>query len=572
MKSKISNVRIAKYSAVALAISVLFSTTASSSVSSWDNGRVWSKLNTSLETQFNGIAESGNGQIVYLINGDGVQFSSDSGITWETRNNGISDIPGYLTDIATSSDGAKVVAVANGFHVWRSTDFGANWMVVQNIRGAPLNTDSVAGYRRVSSSTSGQYISIMDNEGYVLTSNDFGVNFTRRVVSSEVYGGYFADIEISGDGQKIIVPTDIRLGKIFISTDYGVSFQAFTNLPVKAWTTVEISGDGNTLVAAAMGDNIWTSRDSGSTWNMSVFGLAPRYKSWSSASISYNGEMIGVTRNGYTVVTTSSGGSGWEIRSGGASDADYQAISASSDGLIMFVTAKRDGVYRSLPSWITTDAGTVTFMGGCGTEYTGRDTSVQAQSVVLIIDTLTVANDLSTYYYFTETNTALWGATYDYGQIMNVDCSYSSMSGNVTIARGPFIASSGSQYSETSTLGLNADFVQYVGNIIDSTGFSYTDNNCGNLTVPHLNVANSCNFDPTWGQQSEWPILSTGGLITWRDNYFTSATAPIKTGNVTTSKHPGVTFVIVKALKSRVDAAPKNTSWVSTETFTVTTA
>ena len=540
-------------------------------VSSWDNGRVWSKLNTSLETQFNGIAESGNGQIVYLVNGDGVQFSSDSGITWETRNNGITDIPGYLTDIATSSDGAKVVAVANGFHVWRSIDFGANWAVVGNIRATPLSSNSTAGFRRVSSSTSGQHIAIMINEGYVLTSNDFGVNFTSRVVSSEVYGDYFADIEISGDGRKIVVPTDARLGKIFISTDYGVNFQAFTNLPVKAWTTVEISGDGNTIVAAAMGDNIWTSRDSGSTWNMSVFGLAPRYKSWSSASISFNGEMIGVTRNGYTVVTSSSGGSGWEIRSGGASDADYQAISASSDGLIMFVTAKRDGVYRSLPSWITTDAGTVTFMGGCGTEYTGRDTSVQAQSVVLIIDTLTVASDVSTYYYFTETNTALWGAAYDYGQTMNVDCSYSSMTGVVTISRGPFISSTGDPHSETSALGANAEFIQYVGNTNPQAADYYEDNNCGNLTVPHLNVANSCDFiDLT--KQGDWPTLPTGTSLVWRTGV-SSATTPSPTAtNPPTSRHPGVAFVVVKALKTKIDRAPRNTSWVATETFTVTTS
>lgn len=563
--------KTAKYCAIILAIPFIFSASASAMTSTWDNGRVWSKLNTSLDTHFNGIAESGNGQILYVINASGVQFSSDSGVTWETRNDGIVDNPGYLTDIATSADGAKVIAVANGFHVYRSTDFGANWIVVESIRGTPTDNDSNAGFRRISSSTSGQYIAIMNNEGYVFTSNDFGVNFTRRVVSSQIYAGYFADIEISGNGQKIIVPTDARLGKVYLSTDYGVSFQEFTNLPEKNWTTVEISGDGNTLVAAAMGDNIWTSRDSGSTWNMSVFGLAPRYKSWGSASISYDGAMIGVTRNGYTVVTSSSGGAGWDIRSGGATDADYQAIAASSDGLIMFVTGSRDGIYKSLPSWITSDAGTVTFFHHC-TSDTSTVTSVQAQSVVLIIDTATVAADTNDYNYYTETNTALWGASYDYGSTQSeIDCSYRDMAGSVTLARGPFIASSGAGYSETSTIGQNAEFVQYIGNINPYGAGYFQDNNCGNTTVPNINVANPCDFTNS-DKQQEWPRLDTGISKVVRSSLIRSGSSLPKTGVQITPLDPATIFVIVKAKKSVISAAPRSTTWVATETFTVTSA
>jgi hypothetical protein len=219
---------------------------------------------------------------------------------------------------------------------------------------------------------------------------------------------------------------------------------------------------------------------------------------------------------------------------------------------------------------IFTSTGTVTIMGGACPTMAESATSVSAQSVLLIIDTLTVANDVSTYYYYTETNTALWGAGYDYGAKMDAACIKQWMTGNVTISRGPFIASAGAQYSETSTVGANAEFVQYVGNTSIGGGIFYDSaNNCGNLTVPNLNVANSCDFNDL-NKQAEWPILSTGQSLVWRTNLFSSGISPIKNGVVTTKYHPAVAFVVVKALKTKIDSAPLYTSWVATETFTVT--
>ena len=225
------------------------------------------------------------------------------------------------------------------------------------------------------------------------------------------------------------------------------------------------------------------------------------------------------------------------------------------------------------------NAGTVTFNNSCPAN-SSKVTSVQAQSVLLIIDTLTVASDTNQYHYYTETNTALWGAAYDYGSTQQVDCTNLDMTGSVSIARGPFIASSGTAYSETTTAN-NTDFVQYVGNIdfgftdprdaTISSDFDGTSNNCGNLTVPNLNVANSCDF-LDGEKQRYWPTLSIGSSLLWRVGAITSATAPIRNGTVNTVEHPAVAFVVVKAKKTVIAAAPRNTSWVATETFTVTSA
>lgn len=233
--------------------------------------------------------------------------------------------------------------------------------------------------------------------------------------------------------------------------------------------------------------------------------------------------------------------------------------------LFMPIAAQAGGVPGTFSS-----PGTVTIGNPCPTD-TSTVTSVQAQSVLLILDTATVAIDTSNYHYYTETNTALWGATYEYGSTQKPDCSYRDMSGTMVLTRGPFIASSGAQYSETSTIGANLDFIQYVGNLnLTGSAWSHT-NNCGNTTVPNLNVANPCDFTNAAKQQN-WPQVNTGTSQLIRSGGIRSGTSLAKTGTFTTPEQAATVFVIVKAKKTTVALAPTNTSWVSTETFTVTSA
>lgn len=221
-----------------------------------------------------------------------------------------------------------------------------------------------------------------------------------------------------------------------------------------------------------------------------------------------------------------------------------------------------------------TSSGTVTinnFDNMCPGQDTSTLTSVQAQSVLLIVDTATVAVDTSDYHYYTETNTALWGASYDYGSARAKDCSYGNRTGSMTLTRGPFVASAGAAYSETSTIGANADFVQYVGNLnLTESAWSHT-NNCGNTTVPNLNVANKCDFTDA-NKQANWPRVNTGTTQLVRSSGVRFGVSLPKTGTQSTSQNAATVFVIVKAKKTVIAAAPSNTSWVSTETFTVTAA
>lgn len=188
-------------------------------------------------------------------------------------------------------------------------------------------------------------------------------------------------------------------------------------------------------------------------------------------------------------------------------------------------------------------------------------TSVSARSVVLLSDTASAAanSDGASYIYFTETDTALWGAAYDYGAVQDqASCMYSQMSGTVTITRGRFI-SSAPAYSETTTN--TTDFIQYIGNtkIAGVNSGAFTGVACGNMNAsPRANsVTQTCSS----GVLANYSQLTQVGSVAWRDG--TERYAAI--GSAASQA-----FVVVKVRKGWLTGAPTGASFVSTETFTVT--
>ena len=187
------------------------------------------------------------------------------------------------------------------------------------------------------------------------------------------------------------------------------------------------------------------------------------------------------------------------------------------------------------------------------------NTSIAAASVVLIVDTATAAanSDGATYIYYTETDTALWGATYSYGEARDPICQYSDLEGSVVINRGRFI-SSAPAYSETTTN--ISDFMQYVGNLKNAgvNGGNYVGIACGNLGVPHAaSVTRSCSS----GILSDYDLLTQFGMVPWRDASQPSGIQGQQSGNA---------YTVVKIKKSVLTLAPPRSIWTATETFTLT--
>jgi photosystem II stability/assembly factor-like uncharacterized protein len=544
--------KIAKFCALALAICVLSPISASGYGTKLDNGRDWFKLNNAVAGGgATGMAVSGDGNYVYALEDRNVRVSSDGGATWRDANGNL-ELTLSLADIAASNTGQYVVVTQNGGIIQMSNDYGRTWSPVAGVPGPDPNNPRNGGYR-VAMSSSGQYVaSLMIGLG-ILWSSNYGASFTLRAFPPGT--GQTADVAISADGRKVFVP-DHNTGRLLLANGYTASFQAIAGAPSETWGPVAISGDGNTLMAAISYGGISVSRDGGATWNLSVVVKEiVDDGNYTAATMSYDGKLIGVARGGSTLLTSSDSGYNWEARPGSGRNG-WTGISSTQDGLTMYANMSGVEVWKSLPSYIWYDNGTVTFfLPECGAD-TSANTSIAAASVKLVVDTMSASanSDAATYIYFTETDTALWGASYNYGQQRDPICQYSNLSGSVIITRDRFISSTPA-FSETTTN--TTDFIQFVGGY--HIGGRYSGSPCGNLGVPHAtNVTQSCSS----GILADYQQLSQSGMVDWRD--YQSPTLGIQ------GQQSGNAYVAVKIRRSAISGAPTGTTWAATETFTLT--
>ena len=549
---------IAKFCVAILALGIIAPNTATAAPKVLDNGRVWSIQTGSVNGNGAGIATSGDGKYVYTTDANGVRYSSDFGITWVNRNTGLTDATGGFSDIATSSSGQYLVVIQNGGYLQTSNNFGANWVTIRNVEAAPNYFTDIAGYRKVAMSSTGQYVAIMNQFGNVLYSSTYGNTYVIRSLPQGF--GELQDLKMSADG-LVLALTDHNNNKIWISQNRGVTWSSPPGLPSAPFIEVVVSGDGQTIGAAINGGDIWTSHDGGANWKMS---FAPpddvndqRY--WTASTSSFDGTNMAFGRSVGSLVTTKDGGVNWEQRPGGGIYA-WMGLAASTDGFIMYGLASGQAVFKSLPTWIWTDNSTVTFyLPSCGNST--QNTSVAAAPVTLVADTMSAASnsDGSSYYYFTETDTALFGSNYSYGQQRDALCQISDRSGTVTITRSRFVASNPA-FSETTTN--TTDFIQMVGNtrMTGINGNNYLGDACGNMTVRHAGtVTQACSS----GVLANYSTLTRSNFIEFRDNLLT-------TGDM--SQQSGRAYTMVKIKKSAIAGIPANTSFVATETHTVTSA
>jgi photosystem II stability/assembly factor-like uncharacterized protein len=171
--------------------------------------------------------------------------SSDSGYTWLERTTSGARA---WTGIAGSSDGVKLVAVADSNYIYTSTDSGATW----------TQRATSGGWRGAASDSTGEYLATTQYGGYIYTSDDSGITWTERATTEN-----WNNIASDSTGQYLVAGNDTS---IWFSDDYGVTWTQ-TSAPASNWPSITCSADGNNIIAGLIGANLWSSTDFGVTWN-----------------------------------------------------------------------------------------------------------------------------------------------------------------------------------------------------------------------------------------------------------------------------------------------------------------
>ena len=513
-------------------------------------------------TGYGSVATSDDGKIVYSLYPSGIHRSGDYGTTWSNVKNQYAPIGSGQRWIDVSSDGSIIVIAEDGGYAWISKNSGSSWAKLPQIGSLAIS------WQTVFVSGTGQRIMLFNLQDRYI-SNNFGASFTK-IADPNI--GSVGSMSASDDGSVILVVDQNRFNPcdsgVYISQNSGTSFSQINyGLPTQCgsgyWVeAVGVSGDGGTLVATSYGKTM-VSRDATASWNQSTL-PAGETGGWGRLAISQNGSRIALMRYYNSPLTSDDFGATFKVRNtfAVAATSDWAAIASSADGSRLYM-AGNYGLYTSVVSeqFVASNYGTVTLSQNTCLSDTSTATSVQAASVVLLTDTASaIANsETSTYIYFSETDTALWGGTYDYGSTQNAQtCGYRDMNGTVTLTRGRFMASTNSAIlSETTTN--TTDFIQYIGNT--EIAAAYAGLPCGNMNVLRniTNVTTSC----TAAIQANYQQLTYLNSIQIRDSN-------IKKGVL--GQASGKIYTHVKVKKSAIAGAASGTTWVATETFTVTSA
>ena len=183
-------------------------------------------------------------------NGARIYNSNDTGFTFTQTVNTGAAINGssYLSETGQYQ-------IVSGTRTYVSQNYGVSFTDV-NIFGQQNNANGCY------ISKTGKYMSVVDINGDIQFSSDSGTTFTT--LSSSVYTINCACISQTGYPQYYgLIP-----GKLLYIPTSGATLTPLTTSPNLAWTSIDTSINGQYITGTENNGYIYTSSNSGSTWNI----------------------------------------------------------------------------------------------------------------------------------------------------------------------------------------------------------------------------------------------------------------------------------------------------------------
>ena len=269
--------------------------------------------------------------------------------TWTQRTNAPAD---YWISVASSADGAKLYSSSWWGHLMASTNSGVTW-------NTKIPNNGSFNVYPMTCTPDGTKVVVADYKNPISYSGDSGATW-----SSLGKIGWWFGVACSADANLIVGISQgtPRTGFIESATNYpGIyvwrgwpanpnmysNFAVSNNLPLEPWEAVACSTDGTKIVAVGNGA-VFTTADSGSTWNQQALGYTDL--DWSSVASSADGTKLVAIASGQ-IYTSSSSGVGRTLTP--APTAKWIQVASSADGTRLVGVIYGGGIYTSWDSGVT---------------------------------------------------------------------------------------------------------------------------------------------------------------------------------------------------------------------------
>jgi hypothetical protein len=222
----------------------------------------WSTVNCPPNINFISITSNSDGSNVFACSNSYIYIATsnlDYLDTWTQT----SAPNANWSSIACDSTGQYILACVNGGGVYSSWDYGATWQL-QDTNGLP----STATWSAVAMGSTCSQVAGCVNNGYVYISPTFQGFVWQSCYALNVQ---WVDIECDSTGQNLIAVNNNPNGNVYLSKDYGITWQ-ITNvlggdpIPTANWNYVATNNDGSILGAVIFEGNAYISTNGGINW------------------------------------------------------------------------------------------------------------------------------------------------------------------------------------------------------------------------------------------------------------------------------------------------------------------
>ena len=224
-----------------------------------DYGVTWTIRTLGLPDEYwNFCAQSSDGHNLFADTGNSsLYISRDYGVHWTNQSSVLG--LGLAGDIFSSSSGSFLaISSATTGAVYTSRDYGTSWSKQNSTEGKYL--------QHITGSANGEYligaIGKSQQQGQIYTSNDYGATWTARPsaglqtwrsVASSANGSHmFAAWSTVGD------PSIQSPGYIYTSSDFGVTWTKQKSAGSRLWTSLASNKDGTRVTAGVWNGDIFT--------------------------------------------------------------------------------------------------------------------------------------------------------------------------------------------------------------------------------------------------------------------------------------------------------------------------